>query len=97
MYDEDRDAIVRCAHCEQWAAVYTQCRHCGAPVGDNSDPNESPMIACNYCHQFGLDKDECQHCGAPMPEKIQHAFGPYWIDGGVSLKEVEDSFTAVWG
>jgi hypothetical protein len=25
-------SIVTCGHCGQWAAVQTECRHCGAPV-----------------------------------------------------------------
>jgi hypothetical protein len=26
------NAIVKCQHCGQWAAAYTACKHCGAPV-----------------------------------------------------------------
>ena len=24
--------VVECKHCGQWAAMYTACKHCGAPV-----------------------------------------------------------------
>lgn len=24
--------LVKCGHCGQWAAVFTACSHCGAPV-----------------------------------------------------------------
>ena len=27
------EVIVKCSYCGQWAAVKTNCRHCGAPVG----------------------------------------------------------------
>lgn len=86
--DEDRP-IVKCNHCNQWAAVYTQCGHCGAPIEGNDELN--PLVACDYCGQFGIDKTECSNCGAPMPDKIirlnsipdsPYWTSPYFIDGG---------------
>jgi len=32
VYDPERKAIVKCDHCGQWAAMYTRCQFCNAPV-----------------------------------------------------------------
>jgi DNA-directed RNA polymerase subunit RPC12/RpoP len=70
--------IVKCIHCNQWAALYTKCGNCGAPVEKAPpDEKESPMVACEHCKQFGLRKTECLTCGAPMPDhSADWVYGP---------------------
>jgi len=31
--------LVKCTHCGQWAAVFTACAHCGAPVDPQAGAN----------------------------------------------------------
>lgn len=93
-YHKYHEPIVQCQHCRQWGATYTQCKHCGAPImPDEYDEDNSPMILCEYCNQFGAEYTMCSHCGAPMPERLQHVWGPYFVDGG---RSVENNFFTYW-
>lgn len=40
----DLTPVVKCKHCGQWAAVFTACAHCGAPV----DPEQDYSLELEY-------------------------------------------------
>lgn len=46
-YLPEMSPLVKCTHCGQWAAVFTSCSHCGAPV-DPEIPHISVPRAVTY-------------------------------------------------
>ena len=39
---QDFTALKKCTHCGQWAAVFTACVHCGAPVDPDPVQDNRP-------------------------------------------------------